>query len=93
MCLDGSPPGYFIRQGSGDGAKKWIVHLEGGGWCVSEEDCYNRSKTYLGSSTMWPPSIAIGGFLSDNVTVNPKFADWNVVYVMYCDGGSFAGSM
>ena len=91
VCLDGSPPGYYIRPGYGNGTDKWILHLGGGGWCFNESDCYNRSMTELGSSKNWPPSHALNGFLSDNSTVNPEFFNWNIVYLMYCDGASFAG--
>ena len=93
MCLDGSAAGFYIREGSGSGVNKWILHLGGGGWCLNETDCYHRSMTWLGSSKSWPSSVAIGGFLSDNSTVNPDFYNWNIVYLMYCDGASFAGSM
>ena len=27
------------RPGFGEGADKWLIHLKGGGWCVSEKDC------------------------------------------------------
>lgn len=91
MCLDGSPTGYYMREGSGDGTNKWILHLGGGGWCNSTATCYNRSFTWLGSSKEWPQSHGLDGFLSDNPTVNPHFKDWNIVYIMYCDGASFAG--
>ncbi len=93
MCLDGSPPGYYFRAGEGNGTNKWIIHLEGGGWCINESACYDRSKTDLGSSKNWPPSGAAYGFLSDNGSVNPDFFNWNVVYAKYCDGASFAGSV
>ena len=92
MCLDGSAPGYYIRYGSGEGETKWILHLEGGGWCANEGDCLNRSKTALGSSTFWPATVEFHGFLSDNATVNPDFYNWNMVFLMYCDGSSFAGN-
>ena len=93
MCLDGSPPGYYIREGTGSGADKWILHQEGGGWCFTTEDCYNRSKTDLGSSKGWPPSVSTSGigFLSDDKDVNPDFYSWTAVYMKYCDGASFAG--
>ena len=92
MCLDGSAPGYYIRRGSGDGTNRWILHLEGGGACADERQCLDRSKTALGSSTFWPPSGEFHGFLSDNATVNPDFYDWNIVYLMYCDGSSFTSN-
>ena len=91
MCLDGSPPGYYLRPGSGKGSDKWILHLLGGGWCNSTSECYNRSYTDLGSSKRWPLTHSLNGFLSDEPEVNPDFHDWNIVLLMYCDGASFAG--
>src|SRR4051812_27542480 len=28
VCLDGTPPGYHLQRGSGDGSGSWLVHLE-----------------------------------------------------------------
>lgn len=89
--MDGSPPGYLIGAGSGDGANKWIVHQEGGDWCTTPEDCLERSKTFLGTSTVWETSVELGGIFSDDETVNGEFYNWNVVYLGYCDGSSFSG--
>lgn len=91
VCLDGSPPGYYMRRGLA--SSKWILHLEGGGWCAPLEACVQRSTTALGSSKSWPPSSEFEGFLSDNPLRNPNFFDWNVVYIMYCDGASFSGNV
>jgi hypothetical protein len=66
----------------------------GGGWCKGGiEDCYNRSFTPHGTTKLWPDTHPLDGFLSDDPTVNPDFHDWNMVYVIYCDGGSFAGNV
>ena len=67
------------------------MHQIGGGWCYTEEDCLNRSKTELGSSKYWPTVVPLGGLFSDNKTVNGEFYNWNVVALIYCDGGSFSG--
>ena len=91
MCLDGSPPGYYMRAGSGDGADKWILHLMGGGWCSNTTDCYNRSFTILGGTTPWPETADFFGIFSDDAEVNPDFYNWNHVFIIYCDGGLFAG--
>jgi len=32
-----------------------------------------------------------GGLFSTDAAVNPQLADWNKVYFVYCDGGSFGG--
>ena len=53
VCLDGSPPGYYFRQGHGKGSDKWIIHFFGGAWCFDEESCLQRSKTRLGSSNFF----------------------------------------
>lgn len=63
VCLDGSAPSYFWRDGFGSGAKSWMLFLEGGGWCAGTADqlpifanggggmdsCYSRSKGPLGN--------------------------------------------
>ena len=91
MCLDGSPPGYYMRPGSGEGANKWILHLMGGAWCASTNDCYLRSFTIFGTTTLWNETTEIFGIFSDDPAVNPDFYNWNGVFLLYCDGGSFAG--
>ena len=92
MCLDGSPPGYYMRAGTGDGASKWIVHLMGGSACTNVSECYNRSFTALGSTTLSPETAEFYGIFSNSMTVNPDFYNWNFISVIYCDGGLFAGN-
>lgn len=92
VCLDGSPPGYYFRQGHGRGSNNWIIHFFGGAWCFDEESCFQRSKTRLGSSDFFPPHPpSLQGILSENDKVNPDFYDWNLVLLCYCDGASFTG--
>ena len=99
LCLDGSPPAYYYRPGVGAGQNKWILHMQGGGWCTSTGDCSSRANSSLGSSTSWPrtgaPTADGGdaGILSPDPAVNPLFHDWAVAYLGYCDGGSYAGSV
>lgn len=82
-----------MRAGTGGAEKKWIVHLMGGGWCnKGVGDCYERSLTTEGSTKPWNQTFPLHGFLSDDPDVNPDFYNWNVVFVIYCDGGSFAGN-
>ena len=72
---------------------KWIIHMEGGGYCGDEIECVERSHTDLGSSKHWKQSIALEGFLSDNCTENPHFCGWSMVLIPYCDGASFSGNV
>lgn len=81
VCLDGTAPGYYIRYGAGQHATDFIVYLEGGGWCTSASDCASRATTALGSSKQWPASLTLDGFLSDDLTVNPAFASFTMVFV------------
>jgi hypothetical protein len=93
-CIDGSTPAYYIRKGRDEGANKWVLHFEGGGWCYDLQACYLRSKTGLGSSKGYQDTMRnseLPLYLSDYSTVNPLMHNWNAVYVKYCDGASYAG--
>ena len=93
VCLDGSPGLYYHRPGTGDGANKWYIHQEGGGWCSSIGACQGRSMQALGSSTNYTATISMGSsYFSLDPAVNPLMHNWNMVYFKYCDGGSFSGS-
>ncbi|XP_020172969.1 pectin acetylesterase 5 isoform X2 [Aegilops tauschii subsp. strangulata] len=92
FCLDGTPPGYHLQRGSGDGSGSWLVHLEGGGWCSTVKDCSGRRMSVLGSSNFMKPLQFTGhGIFDSDEIYNPDFYNWNKVYVRYCDGASFAG--
>ncbi|XP_031561951.1 uncharacterized protein LOC116297794 [Actinia tenebrosa] len=92
VCLDGSTPGYFYRRGVGSGERKWIIYLQGGAWCDSKEDCYERSKSNLGSSLKFTHLHNAEGLLSRDEAKNQDFYNWNAVYVPYCDGASYTGN-
>ncbi|CAI6006077.1 unnamed protein product [Closterium sp. NIES-64] len=76
----------------------------GGRWCLSPSQCRLRADTELGSTKGWPrpgdsgfesnlDSMGAGfqGMLSGDSSKNPYFYSWNMVVVLYCDGGVFAG--
>ncbi|KAI4369345.1 hypothetical protein MLD38_017793 [Melastoma candidum] len=91
VCLDGTLPGYHLHRGSGTGSGRWLVQLEGGGWCNNIRSCIYRKKTRRGSSTYMEKEIAFTGILSANPAENPDFFNWNRVKLRYCDGASFLG--
>ena len=92
VCLDGTPPAYYIRQGKDLGINRWLIHFNGGAWCFDEAACLERSRGSLGSTKHLPPSPpVIQGINSANDQINPDFYDWNLVWIVYCDGGSFTG--
>jgi O-palmitoleoyl-L-serine hydrolase len=104
VCLDGTPGVFYMRNGTGSGARKYYVHYQGGGWCESPADCAGRSHSHLGSSSGYAKGTLAGqvqnhgrgcpsgGYFSTLPDTNPLMYNWNVVYLMYCDGGSFTGS-
>lgn len=93
VCLDGTPAAYYLEKGSGDGINKWYIHHEGGSWCESLDDCLGRSKTDLGSSKAYPERRTLyGGYFSRDARENPLMHNWNMVFMTYCDGGSFSGN-
>lgn len=94
VCLDGSPPGFYLRNGTNLEKSKWIIFFQGGAWCHDEDSCYQRSYTALGSSTClrgYLRAEVYGGLLSNQAKYNPEFFNWSSVFVPYCDGASFTG--
>jgi hypothetical protein len=87
-CMDGSRYGYYFRPASSASAtKKWVIELQGGGWCYNEGACYGRTlPSYagggLGSSKNWTTTFGTY-YLEDQ--------DWNRVFLRYCSGASFTG--
>ena len=63
--------------------------------------CYERSNLSwtdvepdsptIGTTNNLPSTFNTGGILSDDQIVNPNFYNWNHVFIVYCDGFSFAG--
>ncbi|CAI5502374.1 unnamed protein product, partial [Closterium sp. Naga37s-1] len=100
-CLDGSPPGYYFRPGAAAGRLRWHIYLPGGAWCVTPADCSARAGTRLGSSKSFPANPAhyaaqlrppFEGILSGSAQQNPAMYQWNLVRLIYCDGGGYAGT-
>ncbi|XP_076912898.1 pectin acetylesterase 8-like [Bidens hawaiensis] len=94
VCLDGSPPAYQLERGYGNGANSWLIHIQGGGWCDTIQDCVYRKtmNNGLGSSKLMP-ELYFSGILSNRSDQNPNFYNWNRVYMRYCDGSSFTGDV
>ncbi|KAL7195332.1 hypothetical protein ACSBR1_035535 [Camellia fascicularis] len=91
FCLDGSLPAYHLQKGFGSGSSNWVLHIEGGGWCDTIESCSSRKRTVLGSSRYMDGQVRFSGILSQELSQNPDFFNWNKVKIRYCDGASFAG--
>lgn len=101
-CLDGSPYGFYFGESNSMlrmwprtmlHNESWVLIFEGGGWCISPEDCALRAETKLGSSTSWSrgSNISIGG-LVNRCCFCTKFCRFKRVYLKSCDGHLFAGN-
>ncbi|PWA79136.1 pectinacetylesterase/NOTUM [Artemisia annua] len=94
VCLDGSPPAYQFDKGFGEGVDKWLIHIQGGGWCESTKSCLLRVNLTngVGSSTRMQ-KFNFTGVFSSIQEFNPGFYNWNRVILRYCDGASFTGDV
>ena len=92
-CLDGTPPAYVIRRGIGANASRFIMFIEGGGWCFGVDDCAGRRGGGMGSSSAFRNGSTradLGGVMAFNSTTNPDFHTYTMVFLHYCDGSSFS---
>ena len=86
--------GFYFQRGKADGVNKFVLMFQGGAWCHSLEDCYERSKSHLGSSRRWDTDFYFpDGLASNDEVVNPNYHSWNKVVIGYCDGASFSGTL
>ena len=101
VCLDGTAPGYYWREGTGLNKSKFLLVFQGGGWCRgvgkagATAACADRATGTLGSSTHWSKTLRedAHGMTNTNCQINPAFCSWSVAYMYYCDGASFSGDL
>jgi len=89
-ALDGSPAGYYYREGRGE-KDSFVFYLQGGGLCVLPTDCAKRAKGPLGSSTHRPLTMSDGSNVFSSAPFNP-FSNWSHVYVPYLTGDVHIGT-
>ncbi len=101
-CGDGTDAVFYVRRFSGEvNRDRWVLFLQGGGFCIDGQDCANRWKssgTAFGaqklSSDFTPPvGIADRGIqrLNDGVLPDNNLADWNQVFIYYCSSDNWTG--
>jgi Pectinacetylesterase len=80
-CGDGSPYVFWIRlPPAGQPVENVVVHLQGGGVCVFEDECAGVSSGLLRATDNTYPE---GGILSNDPGTSP-FASWTKVELPYC---------
>jgi len=96
-CLDGSKYGVYYSSGIDDGNKNLLISFWGGGWCEGRtheqffNNCLDRSKDELGSSSNWKKVELGKDFLSSEKDKNPNFWNWTKFDFPYCDGSLHQG--
>jgi len=90
VCNDGSPAIYYFHPGFADGVRRWLILLEGGGFC---NDYACSRPPYLRSSLETPDTPEIsGGLLSNSSIENPEFHAANKVFIHYCSSDLWSGN-
>lgn len=96
-CLDGTPAGFYIREGEHLNPSLFVIHLQGGGFCSNKRSCNSRAKTRLGSSNVWTAELqqddSKTGVLNESCDENPDFCEATTVYVPYCTGDVHIGTL
>ena len=101
-CLDGTNYKFLVHEGTGEGKRKFLYFFEGAAYCGCDgsetlKSCYSRSLTNKGSSSSYGSNGSIFkynysmGYAASDPKVNPLYWNWNIVYVLYCDGSSTQG--
>lgn len=100
-CYDGTPASYYLRKGVESGANRWIIHLQGGGFCggipndnnQKADSCLIKDDYLLSSSynQITLSEASMPNILSNNEYMNPGFYSWNHVYVNYCSQDFWTG--
>lgn len=97
VCNDGSPAAYYFRPGLGWSSRRWLVFLEGGGWCWDTPSCNSKwSKAHQSSKNFprtpsevaaWTTRLTTGIF----DTRTSPLADARVAYVRQCSNDAYMG--
>ncbi len=90
VCNDGSPAGYDIQQPT-DGSQKWLIYLNGGGYCSDDSSCKTRWRFFQNtmSSSGWTPfDFNTKGIISSSGV----FSQYNRVNLRYCSSDLWTGA-
>lgn len=82
---EGNPYFFQVTPGTGDSSNNLIIYFQGGGACMSEEDC-TKGGARRSPSVLYPPQ-GIFEERGDN-----KFAGWTAVKILYCTGDVHIGN-
>ena len=95
-CNDGSAAQYYYSAASSAaGARVWIIHQEGGGWCWDAPSCAKRvreSPARTASASYAPTHTAPpGSVLNVPAGISAPLAGAHVLYLRYCTSDGYVG--
>jgi hypothetical protein len=100
VCNDGTQAYYVFRPGTGAGVNRWILYLEGGGYCATDAECaerYRDTPHYMTSSYVTDgqtyKASPLEGIKSADPKQNPDFYDANYVQLVYCSSDAWSGDV
>jgi hypothetical protein len=97
ICNDGSPAPIYVRAATDPAhLDDWIIHLQGGGNCVTREECEVR---WCGSgvqdaskmSARWTPETFLGVGLMTADATRSDVAGYNHLYFYSCSSDHWTG--
>lgn len=90
VCNDGTTPAYYIKTFTDPVfSDYWLIHLQGGGQCYSEETCNDRT-IFLKSSKYYGNTMSKDGIF-DSELASSSLAHVNKVYLAYCSSDGWIG--
>ena len=91
ICRDSSPTGIGVRFG--EDSKKWVIYLQGGGACFTEETCQTNPSSFNEEDFMGrvENGAYVSGLMNIDREENPV-QDWNFIFVPYCTGDVHSGN-
>mmetsp|Transcript_129722 Transcript_129722/g.361325 ORF Transcript_129722/g.361325 Transcript_129722/m.361325 type:complete len:428 (-) Transcript_129722:237-1520(-) len=97
ICNDGSPAAYYHRKGI-EGSRRWLVYLDGVGWCWDRESCAHPWQRQHGTSNTFPQTAAdlaprAERFLYHGLfdPIRSPLADAHIAFVKSCSNDAFMG--
>ena len=104
LCNDGTKPVYYVRKGTGQGSTRWVIWLEGGGgcgsddptspyWCGARKPVRPTDVSVVSSNNTPGFLLGVGsGIFSSHKYNNPDFYSYNQVLIHYCSSDFWRGT-
>lgn len=89
QCRDGSTAGVAVNLGQG--SKKLMIYLDGGGWCIDELSC-SMSPANVDEHLRTLGLLRGTGGIFNRLDARNPARDWNYVFVPYCTGDLHSGA-